>query len=248
MSVLFSVVIPVYNGENSLEELYLQIKLSLEKITDQFEIIMVDDSSQDKSYSKIIELSRRDKRIKGIKLAQNFGQQNAIICGFNYVNGDFIITMDDDLQHEPKDIIKLYRKIREGYDAVYAIPEDREYTFYRRLGSKLTNYLFDLITDKNSRIRVSSFRIMNRDLVNKITAEKSSFVYISAILLKYTDKIANIFVSHSERKYGDSNYNIFKLTSLFLKLYIYYGNLSFLQYFRRDKDQYIIEETTYNIK
>ncbi len=247
MSVLFSVVIPVYNGENSLEELYLQIKLSLEKITDQFEIILVDDSSQDKSYSKIVELSRRDKRIKGIKLVQNFGQQNALICGFNYVNGVYIVTMDDDLQHDPENIINLYQKIKEGYDAVYAVPKDREYSFYRKMGSKLTNYLFDLITNKSHSTRVSSFRIIKKELVDKIRTEKTSFVYISAVLLKYTDKIANIYVSHSERKYGDSNYNIFKLSRLFLKLYIYYGNFTFLKYLRREKEQFIIETTTYNL-
>lgn len=246
MSVLFSIVIPVYNGENALEELYFELVKSLKKITDKFEIIMVDDNSNDKSYSKIIELAKRDRRIRGIKLAKNFGQQNAIICGLNYVNGQYAVTMDDDLQHNPEDITSLYDKIRKGYDIVYAIPEDREYSFYRKLGSKLTNHLFNLITNKGSNVRVSSFRIMKKNLVEKIIKEESSFVYISAILLKHTDKIANIFVSHSDRKYGESNYNIFKLSQLFFKLFIYYADFSFLKFLRKKEKQYIIEKSTNN--
>ena len=241
MSDYISVVIPVYNGEKSLFELYKRLKLNLEKITNKFEIIMVDDNSLDNSFEKIKSLNKRDKNLKGIKLAKNFGQQNAIICGLNYVKGDYIVTLDDDLQHKPEDLLKLYKEIKKGYDIVYAIPEDREYTFYRKIGSKLTNYLFDLITSKRSDIRVSSYRIMTKDLVDKIILDNSSFVYISAILLQYTDNIGNIYVSHNDRKHGQSNYNIIKLAKLFLNLYIYYGNLPLLKFLRNDSEQYLIE-------
>ena len=113
------------------------------------------------------------------------------------------------------------------------------------MGSKLTNYLFDLITSKNKDTRVSSYRIIKADLVKKITKSKSSFVYISAILLKYTNNIGNIYVSHYDRKHGKSNYNFVNLIKLFMNLYIYYGNLSILKYFRDDSEQYIIEKSTF---
>ncbi len=237
-----SVVIPVYNGAVSLAELYQRLANTLQKITDDFEIIMVDDYSRDKSYNQMLQLHKKDNRVKAIKLAENFGQQNALICGFNYIKGDYVVTLDDDLQHNPEDIIKLYNTIIKGYEVVYGIPEDREYNFYRKIGSKMTNLLFGLITSKKPEIRVSSFRIMTRDLIEKIVKHKAGFVYISAIILQFTDNIGNIYVSHNNRKYGKSNYNFIKLARLFIKLYLYYGNLSLLKLFRSKNPQYIIEE------
>lgn len=237
-----SVVIPVYNSANSMDELYQRLTNALGKITSDFEIIMIDDHSRDESYNQILQLHKKDNRVKAIKLAENFGQQNALICGFNYVKGDYVITLDDDLQHRPEDIIKLYNTIIKGYEIVYGIPEDREYSHYRKMGSKMTNFLFGLITPKKPEIKVSSFRIMTEELIGKVIKHQAAFVYISAIILQNTDNIGNIYVAHKSRKYGKSNYNFMKLAQLFIKLYIYHGNLSFLKLFRSKKPQYIIEE------
>lgn len=247
MSDLISIVVPVYNGENSLEELYSAIKKMAAANKLDFELIFVDDNSPDHSYDKILELSKKDNRVKGIRLAQNFGQQNAIFCGFNFASGDYIITMDDDLQHKPSDIVLLYQKIKEGFDVVYAIPEGREYSFYRRLGSKLTNWLFNLITSKSEKTRVSSFRIISRKMLQKIKASDKSFIYISAIILEKEAEIANIYTKQQQRKYGESNYNFFKLLQLFLKLYLYYGRFPFLKYLHSQKKQYIIAESTFKL-
>jgi undecaprenyl-phosphate 4-deoxy-4-formamido-L-arabinose transferase len=242
MQESISVVIPVYNAANSLTELYQRLTNTLNKIANNFEIIMVDDYSRDESYNQILQLHRKDNRVKAIKLADNFGQQNALFCGFNYVKGDYIVTLDDDLQHRPEEIINLYNTIKKGYEVVYGIPEDREYSFYRKIGSKMTNCLFSLITPKRPDIRVSSFRIMTRDLIENIVQYRSAFVYISAIILQYTDNIGNIEIGHKSRRYGNSNYNFVKLVRLFFKLYIYHGNLPLLELFRSKEPQYIIEE------
>ena len=246
MADLISIVVPVYRGENSLAELYSEIKKAAALNEFNFELIFVDDQSPDQSYQKIVELHNQDSRVKGIRLAHNFGQQNAIFCGFNYSAGDYIITMDDDLQHRPEDIALLYQKIKEGYDVVYAIPEAREYKFYRSLGSKLTNWLFNLITPKSSKKRVSSFRIINKNTLHKILTSKKSFIYISAIILKKGAKIENIYTKQQQRKYGQSNYNFIKLLKLFIKLYIYYGEFYFLKYLRSNKIQYSIKASTFN--
>lgn len=245
MADLISIVVPVYNGADSLEELYQGVKDLFELKNLEFELILVDDYSSDNSYAKILELHQRDSSIKGIKLARNFGQQNAIFCGFNYASGNYIITMDDDLQHQARDIIRLYQKIKEGYDAVYAIPRQRKYSFYRQLGSKLTDLLFKFITGKDDLIKVSSFRIINHQLKEKILNTNKSFIYISAIILKEEVEIANIYTEREKRRYGDSNYNFIKLLKLFLKLYIYYGNFNFLKYLRSNKKQYLISEKTF---
>ncbi len=243
ISDMISIVIPVYNAENSLSELYSNLVEVLENIDEDYEIIFIDDFSLDNSYSEIKEITAADSKVKALKLAKNFGQQNAILCGFNYISGDYAVTMDDDLQHKAEDIKLLYEKIKEGFDIVYAVPQNREYGIYRKLGSKLTNILFNIISSKQSDIRVSSFRIMKRPLVDKIVKDKRSFIYISALVLKHTDNIANINVSHYNRKHGESNYNFFKLLKLFLNLFIYYGNLSILKKFREKGKQYEIEET-----
>ena len=248
MTDLISIVVPVYNGEDSLEELYQAVKKVAVTNNFEFELIMVDDCSLDQSYQKIVELSHQDSRIKGIRLERNFGQQNAIFCAFNYAAGDYIITMDDDLQHQPSDIVLLLQKIKEGYDVVYAIPEVRAHSFYRRIGSRLTNWLFNLITPKKDGLRVSSFRIITREMLAKITASKKSFIYLSAIILKEEPAIANIYTKQQQRKYGQSNYSFFRLLKLFLKLFIYYGEFPFLKYLRSKKEQYLIAEKTFREK
>ncbi|MFW6281793.1 MAG: glycosyltransferase family 2 protein [bacterium] len=244
MGESISVIIPVYNAANSIVELYQRLTNSLSQISNNYEIIMIDDNSQDNSCEKILRLQKQDNRVKFIKLAKNFGQQNALLCGLNYVQGDYVVTIDDDLQHNPELIPTLYRLITKGYDVVYSIPESREYSFFRKIGSKLTDFLFSILTSKEAGIRVSSYRIMSKDLVKKVIKHKESFVYISVIVLQKTKNIANIYYDYENRKYGKSNYNFRKLMMLFLKIYLYHGNIFFLKYLRSDKPQYIIEKKT----
>lgn len=242
MSNSISVIIPVYNSENSINRLYNKLKKFLSNNFSQYEIIMVDDNSSDNSFLKMVNLNKKDDNIKVIKLRENFGQQNALMCGLEYAKGDYIVTIDDDLQHSPSDIINLYNEIKKGYDVVYGIPIKRNEIFYRRVGSYLTDKVFNLITRKSSNIRVSSFRIFNKKILNQLKKCDSSFVYLSAIILKITKNIDNIPVKRKKRFDGDSNYNIYKLIKLFVKLYIYYSDNRLTKLFRANKPQYIIEK------
>ncbi len=242
MGQSISIVIPVYNSSNSLPELYQRLTNYLNPRFSSHEIVMVDDGSRDSSYKQMLALHRRDKRVKTISLDGNFGQQNALLCGLRYTRGEYIITMDDDLQHYPEEIGKLISAAKEGYDVVYGIASKKHNLFYRNLGSKLTDRLFNLITPKSTDIRVSSFRLIKRSLLEKIIEHEESFVYISAIILKYTDNIGNIQVEHGERKYGVSNYTFLKLLKLFLKIFIYYSGFPFLKYLRLQKPQYVIKD------
>lgn len=242
MQDTLSIVIPVYNSYNSLEELYNKLTKTLQYNFDDYELIMVDDHSQDESFKKLKKLHKKDKRVKVIRLAENFGQQNALMCGFHHITGDYIVTMDDDLQHLPADIVELYQEIKKGYDIVYGIPVERQHLFYRRVGSYLTDKIFNLITHKSKNIRVSSFRILKRSLLEKVILDKTSFVYLSAIILELTDNIGNIYIEHEDRKHGDSNYNFLKLFKLFSKLYIYYSDNKFFSILKKNNPQFIIEE------
>lgn len=237
-----SAIIPVYNSSDSLEELYYRSSTALKKISDKYEIILVDDGSSDNSYHKMIELHEKDKGLKIIQLEGNFGQQNAIMCGFHYAQGEYIVTLDDDLQHMPENIEKLLSKLDEGYDVVYGIAEKKQHSFYRNLGSKMTNYLFNKICSKPKNIRVSSFRVIRRDVLRNIIKNDLSFVYLSAIILQITKNIGNVYVKHDTRKYGSSNYNFTKLLKLFVKLYVYYSNTSFAKLFISSDPQFIIKE------
>lgn len=237
-----SVIIPVYNGEECLEELYTRLADNLKRLSWEYEIVLVDDGSSDNSYEKMKLLHQRDRRVKVIRLAGNFGQQNALFCGLHYTTGDYVVTMDDDLQHNPEDIEKLLLELDKGYQVVYGIPLERKHPFYRQVGSKVTYYLFNRITTKPPGLKISSFRVIRRELVEKIIKEQTSFVYISAIIFRYTSQVGNVTISHASRKHGESNYNFRKLLKTFLKIYIYYSNSRFLKYFTSSGPAYIIRD------
>jgi glycosyltransferase involved in cell wall biosynthesis len=241
MQESISVVVPVYNSGYSLEHFYNVLSKELKKICDEYEIIMIDDGSIDNSYEKMEKLHSIDSRVKIIKLDGNFGQQNALMCGFHYSTGEYIVTLDDDLQHPPEEIYKLKKKMDEGYDVVYGIPIIKQHSGYRKMGSKVTNYLFNKICLKPKNIRISSFRIIRKNVLKEIIKDKTSFVYISAITFKNTKSVSNVVVNHNSRSYGKSNYSFYKLLKIFIKLYLYYSNHKNLKIFTSSKQQFIIK-------
>lgn len=234
-----SAIIPVYNSASTLEELSIRLVKSLEKLSHTHEIIFIDDGSTDDSFNILKKIRFKNSNIKIISLNNNFGQQNALICGFNYAKSDYIITLDDDLQNPPEEIGKLVSKILEGYDVVYGVPLKKQHTKIKNIGSRLNNSLFNFICGKPKNIKITSFRILKKDLVHKITLNKASFVYISALILRHTKNIANIYVSHDKRKHGKSNYSFRKSLLLFLKIIIYYSKLS--KFIKNKKPQYKVK-------
>ena len=132
-----SIVTPVYGCANCLERLHERLVSSLSEISENFEIIMVNDGSPDDAWDRIIQLGKRDGRIKGINLSRNFGQHHAITAGLDYAHGDWVVVMDCDLQDQPEEISKLYRKAQEGYDVVFGRRIARRDNYLKRLGSEL---------------------------------------------------------------------------------------------------------------
>ena len=131
-----SVVIPVYKARDCLAELYRRLVLTLEPITPDFELVLVEDGGGDGSWEEIVTLAGRDPRVKGIKLSRNFGQHYAITAGLDHASGDWVVVMDCDLQDQPEEIGKLYRKAQEGYDLVFARRQERNDSIYRKLSSE----------------------------------------------------------------------------------------------------------------
>lgn len=225
--MLFSIVVPVYNSKRSLPELYERIKKVMEARKWDFEIIMVDDRSRDESYQVMQRLREEDKRVKIIKLACNAGQHSATLCGIRYARGDYVITMDDDLQHPPEEISRLYAKIKEGYEVVFGVPKSRKHPFYRNLGSRLIDKSLGLIYKKPAALKVSSFRIMDKRTALRLGECRRKNIYLAALILKNVSRAASLEVRQDRRKYGNSNYSFYKSARLALNLFFNYSDLPF---------------------
>jgi polyisoprenyl-phosphate glycosyltransferase len=225
-SIIFSVVIPVYNSEETIRELYLRLVEVFETVIKQpFEIIFVDDASMDGSCNKLEELRNKDKRVTVIQLVRNFGQHNAIMCGFHYCRGEFIITLDDDLQNPPEEIPKLIEVINQGYDVVMGEFKQKQHSPFRNTGTWIIDFLLIKILNKPKKIRFTSFRIFRKDVVQRIIKTRSSYCYLAALILINVspNKMVNITVNHEKRRYGKSNYSLRKLFMLASNLIISYS-------------------------
>ncbi len=208
-----SVIIPVYNAEGSLRELYLRLKNSLILISDDFEVIMVEDCGGDRSWDIIVELSVKDHRVKGVQLSRNFGQHNALLCGIRMAQGEIIVTMDDDLQHPPEEIPKLLNKLQEGWDVVYGTPEKERHGFWRNLASRVIKLGLQASLGVEIASKVSAFRVFRTRGRNAFANYEGPFVSIDVLLGWGTKRFAAVPVRHEQREIGSSNYTFRKLVT-----------------------------------
>lgn len=221
----FSVVVPVYNSEKSLDELYDRLRSTFEGMGRSFEVIFVNDNSTDGSYDILRSIHAQNNNTIVVDLMKNFGQQNALMCGFHYCQGKYVITLDDDLQNPPEEIPKLYAKMLDGYDAVFGAIESKRHRKYKNLGSYLIRRMTNRIFNTGERIKFSAFRMMKKSIVDEIKSIRTAFPYISGIILSSTDSVANVEIRHDPRKFGRSNYSIKKLVKLSLNLLLNYSSI-----------------------
>jgi polyisoprenyl-phosphate glycosyltransferase len=221
----FSVVVPVYNSERSLEELYRRIEATFAAMGRSFEVVFVDDGSRDGSMEVLRSLHARNPgRVRALSLYRNEGQQAALMCGLQHCAGDFVVTIDDDLQHSPEDIPALYAKLQEGYDAVFG-SYPRQNGFLKNVGSRTVRRLVHRIFDPPQGLEMSAFRLIRHDVVEHIKAYRTSFPYLSGMILSTTPRVANAEVHHDERRYGRSGYTLSKLIKLSFNLLVNYSAL-----------------------
>ena len=177
-----SIVIPVYNSQECLETLHNRLTKMLVGENVSYEIIFVNDCSKDNSWSLLKKIAKLDDKVTAINLMNNFGQHNAIMCGLNYSSGQYVVTMDDDLQHPPEEIPKLLDKIREkGHLLVYGQYKQKQHGWFRDLCSKYVNKLLSKIT--GSGYTVTSFRIIKKEVVEEIK-QFNQFNVMMDVLLK----------------------------------------------------------------
>lgn len=212
--MFISIIIPVYNSEKSIEILISKLLKILNNF--EFEIILVNDGSKDNSLIICKKISNTNENIKLINLSKNFGQHNAIIAGFNYISGDLVVVLDDDLQTPPEAIPHLMEKIKKGYDVVFANYKYKSHSIFKNLGSKLNDVTINLLLNKPKDIKITSFFIIKKFLVKEIIKYRGPYPFIGGLILRSTNNISKIYVNHGQRNFGDTNYNFIKLVKLWL--------------------------------
>lgn len=211
---LYSVVIPVYNSEKIVAETIDRTVQFFEGQHLAYELILINDGSKDYSWKVISEKARQLPHLTAINLLKNYGQHNANLCGFKNARGDFVITMDDDLQNPPEEIEKLIQKIHEGYDLVIGRFKQKQHAFYRRAGSRLIGMINRKIFQMPDGIVLTNFRIIRRHVVEKVCNYKTSYPYIPGLVLLFSQNMANTLVEHHPRRVGESNYNLITILKL----------------------------------
>lgn len=209
-----SIVSPVYCGQNMVAELVRRNVESVSAVTDDYEIILVNDASPDNSWDEIVKQCALNSKVKGINLSRNFGQHYAITAGLSYAKGDWVVVMDCDLQDRPEEIPNLYRKAMEGFDIVYARRVARKDNFFKRLSSTLFHWVYNLLSGLEADKTIANFGIYKQCVIvefNKMPERARSF----PSLVKYLGfKDTAIDVEHAERAEGKSSYNLYKLFKL----------------------------------
>ncbi len=240
--MLYSVVVPVYNSERTLDELYNRIRAVFENmIHEDFELILVNDASKDNSLAVLKRLSQMDQRVRFIHLAKNHGQQKAVLCGIEYSGGDFVITMDDDLQHPPEEIPKLIAKMESdpNIDVVIGMYDSKKHNSIRKLGTKMLDTLSNIVFKKDKNLKLTSFRLMRSFVADNLADVNLRAPTVGHCLLMVNGNIVNTVVKHDARKVGRSGYSFFKLVSTFvnnvytnsdlpLRIVGYAGTISFI--------------------
>ncbi len=213
-----SYVIPCYRSEKTIGLVVDEIIASareMPKVTD-YEIILVNDASPDDTENVIMALAANNHKIKAISLAKNFGQHAALLAGYHVITGDVVVSMDDDGQTPPQEVYKLLDKLEEGYDVVYARYPQKKHKWWRNMGSKVNDYMANVLLGKPKGLVVSSFFAARRYVIDSVEEYPNAYPYVIGLVLRSTKHIANVDIDHRERVEGTSSYTMSKLLALWL--------------------------------
>ena len=210
-----SVVIPVFNEEENLPELIRRSLAACEQLGAPFEIILVDDGSRDDSAQLISKAAEKnDGKIVGVLLNRNYGQHAAVMAGFSHARGEYVITLDADLQNPPEEIPRVVEKMREGYDVVGSVRQNRKDSFFRTLPSKMVNK----VVQKSTGVLMTDYGCMlrgyTREIVETMCQCRERSTFIPVLANTFAHKVTEIPVDHSERAEGDSKYSFWRLINL----------------------------------
>lgn len=219
-----SIVSPIYNAENTIEELVSQIKIEVSSFTTQYEIILVDDCGPDNSWEKVSQLCEKDNKIIGLKLSRNFGQHYAITAGLDQSSGEWVVVIDCDLQDRPDQIPKMYHRALEGYDIVQGRRENRKDSFFKKVFSWFFYRVLAYLSGYSQDSTIANFGIYNRKVISSITSMRESIRFFPTMVAWVGFRKTSIEIQHAERSEGKSAYTIGKLFSLALDIILAYSD------------------------
>jgi len=215
-----SIIIPVYNGAHSIGALVDALQALA--VPGGYEIVLVNDGSPDDSLAVCDGLvAHAHVPMTLVDLARNFGEHNAVMAGLREAHGAHVITMDDDLQNPPTEVLRLLEHAqRTGADVVYARPAEKHHAGWRNLGSRFTNRVADFVLDKPKGLYLSSFRCISAFAVQQAVSYEGPFPYVDGLLLQITQRVDSLTVEHLPRAHGRSNYTLRRLVRLWLNMFV----------------------------
>lgn len=216
MKTHISVVSLVYKAEDSIDELVKRTIETILKITDDFEIILVEDGSPDNSWMKITENCKNDRRVKGIRLSRNFGQHNAIFAGLENSNGKYIVVMDCDLQDKPEEIENFYKEMQKGFDLVVGSKENRQDRLFKKLFSETFYVFLSYLTETKQDSSVGNYGIYSRKVIDSVLQMQDNIKYFPTMIKWVGFRKSIIKIEHSNRIYGKTSYKFRGLLKLAL--------------------------------
>jgi glycosyltransferase involved in cell wall biosynthesis len=219
----YSVVIPVYRSAPILPTLLERLDQFFATHPASHEIIFVNDGSPDESWEVLRRLKGSRHDVVIIDLMRNYGQHSAVLCGFEHARGDFVITMDDDLQNPPEEMRHLMRAIDEGHDVVFGAFHQKMHGAIRRAGSRVVDWLNRKLFHKPPDLVLTNFRILRREVVDAVADSRSSFPYIPGLILLNAKAFANVPVEHHPRQQGRSNYGVRQILELVWRIVFNYS-------------------------
>jgi len=223
--VRLSIILPIYNTGGCLEELYTRLRDTLEKMSLEFELLMIDDGSPDGASKKLEELAGKDVRIKALFLSRNFGQHPAISAGLEHANGNMLVLMDADLQDRPEDIPLLLAHLRPNVDIVYTVKTDAAEGFLTRLTSRLYHHVFSSITRTSVPRNIGTLRLFRRNVLDSLLTFPERHILYGPLMFFLGYRYVTVPVSHPPRGAGRSGYTFFSRLSLALSSILSYTDI-----------------------
>jgi glycosyltransferase involved in cell wall biosynthesis len=217
--IKYSIVVPFQNEEENVTALYARLKHVMERVGEPFELVLVDDGSDDRTCKLLEEIADVDSRVLLVKLRRNFGQTSALAAGFNHASGEFVLAMDGDLQHDPDDIPRFLRKLDEGYDLVSGWRKERIDSFLiRQVPSRCANWLMAKLSGVDIHDFGTTFKAYRREVIQSISLYGEMHRFIPALASYYGAKICEVPIRNVNREHGKSHYGIGRTFRVFFDL------------------------------
>ena len=217
-----TVVVPVYNGAQSIALLVKEVRRVIAPMVRRLDFILINDASRDESWLEIETLARAHEDVTSINLTRNFGQHAALACGFKHATGDIVVTMDDDLQHPPAEIEKLLAGLEGDYDVVYGVPAEEVHGTWRDLASVISKFTFQKMLGMENARDTSAFRAIRANVLAPLRTHSAPFIDVDAMLTWTTSRFLVVVTRHEDRRFGSSNYSLFKLLSHAVNMVVSY--------------------------